>query len=84
MEKNKNFAEFHEDLKLNEEAGGSKKLDFDDKQFCDLMLPRNRGESVANGRLGLDILERCWQRLEKKRRVGGNVLRHLLRKSLLS
>ena len=56
------------------------KLDFDDEQFCDMMLPRNRGESVANGRLGLDILERCWQRLGKERRVRGNVLRHLLRK----
>ena len=58
-----------------------KKLAFDDEQFCELMLPRNRGEGMAaTDRLGLDILERCWQSLEKEVRVRGKVLRRLLRK----
>ena len=84
MEENKNFDEFQEDLEpersLNSsEESGSLKFDFDDnKQFCDMMLPKKRVESV-DGRLGLDILERCWERLQKAA-VRGNVLRRLLRK----
>ena len=83
MEENKNFDEFQEDLEpersLNSsEESGSLKFDFDDnKQFCDMMLPKKRVESV-DGRLGLDILERCWERLQKAA-VRGNVLRQLLR-----
>ena len=84
LEENKNFDEFQEDLNPersdnSSEESGSLKFDFDDnKQFCDMMLPNKRGESL-DGRSGLDILERCWERLQKAA-VRGNVLRRLLRK----
>ena len=84
MYKNKNFNEFQEDLipesSLNSSEAGSPKLDFtDNKLFCDMMMiPMQRGETV-DGRLGLDILEKCWGRLGKES-VRGNVLRHLLRR----
>ena len=84
LKKNTNFDQFQEDvipeLSVNSsEEAGSLKLDFDkNKQFCDMMLPMHKGESV-DGRLGLDILEKCWGRLGKAS-ARGNVLRHLLRR----
>ena len=76
MDKNKNFNE----SSLNLSEAGSLKLDLaDNKLFCDMMMLRmQRGETV-DGRLGLDILERCWGRLQKAS-AKGNVLGHILRK----
>ena len=88
MKGNENFEDFFKEDPMPEserslnssDKSGWPKFDFDDnKQFCDMMLPKKRGESV-DGRLGLDILERCWERLKKADAVRGNVLRHLLRK----
>ena len=75
MDKNKNFNE----SSLNLSEAGSLKLDLaDNKLFCDMMMLRmQRGETV-DGRLGLDILERCWGRL-RKANARGNVISHILR-----
>ena len=85
LRENKNFLKLWKaDMKLESslssfEKAGPLKLDFDDdNQFCDIMLSSKRDDSV-DGRLGLDILERCWERLQKERGKG-NVLQLLLRK----
>ena len=84
LDANTNFDKFQEDLKpersLNSsEESGRLKLDLkENKQFCDMMLPRRKGESL-DGRAGLDIFEKCWGRLEKTS-ARENVLGNLLRK----
>ena len=68
MDENTNFDKFvkaERSLNSSEEAG-SLKLDFgENKQFCDMMLSMQRVESV-DGRLGLDILEKCWRGLRRQ------------------
>ena len=86
LRENKNFVKlWKKDMKLESglnsfERSGPLKLDFEDdnEQFCDIMLSSKRDDSV-DGRLGLDILERCWERLRKERGKG-NILQLLLRK----
>ena len=86
LRENKNFVKlWKKDMMLESslssfEKAGPLKLDFDDddNQFCDIMLSSKREDSV-DGRLGLDILERCWETLRKER-GRGNLLQFLLRK----
>ena len=83
MKRNSNFKRFQENLVPNEsesdlisgEAGQGKFKK--NNQFCEIMLPTEGDNESVTSRLGLDILERCWERILENN--FGNILRKLLR-----